>query len=79
MEVQGKDEYSSYSFTISALDGVSGQRHDPVLIYPGTHWTGGWVGPTAGLDIEARGKSSLPQPGTEPRSTGHPVRSQTLY
>jgi hypothetical protein len=23
---------------------------------PGTHWTGGWVGPRAGLDTEARGK-----------------------
>jgi hypothetical protein len=25
---------------------------------PGTHCTGGWVGPTAGLDTEARGKIS---------------------
>jgi hypothetical protein len=23
---------------------------------PGTHWTEGWVGPTAGLDSEIRGK-----------------------
>jgi hypothetical protein len=23
---------------------------------PGTHWTGGWVGPRAGPDTEARGK-----------------------
>jgi hypothetical protein len=23
---------------------------------PGTHWTGGWVGPRAGLDTPARGK-----------------------
>jgi hypothetical protein len=23
---------------------------------PGTHWTGGWVGPRAGLDTETRGK-----------------------
>jgi hypothetical protein len=23
---------------------------------PGTHWVGGWVGPTAGLNTEARGK-----------------------
>jgi len=33
---------------------VSGQQHAPAAIYawerPGTHFTGGWVGPTAGLD-----------------------------
>jgi hypothetical protein len=31
----------------------------------GTHCTGGWVGPRAGLDTEARGKISLPLPGNE--------------
>jgi hypothetical protein len=41
--------------------GVSGQRHAPVALYPGertpgTHCIGGWVGPIAGLDTEARGK-----------------------
>jgi len=34
--------------------GVSGQRHAPAALYsqerPGTHCTGGWVGPRAGLD-----------------------------
>ena len=34
--------------------GVSGQRHAPAVLYPrerqGTHCTGGWVGPRAGLD-----------------------------
>jgi hypothetical protein len=41
---------------------VSGQRHAPAALYPrgkdpsGTHCTGGWVGPRAGLDTEARGK-----------------------
>ena len=33
---------------------VSGQQHGPVALYPrerpGTHSTGGWVGPRAGLD-----------------------------
>jgi hypothetical protein len=38
--------------------GVSGQHHAPAALYlrgkdPGTHWTGGWVGPRAGLDAEA--------------------------
>jgi hypothetical protein len=40
---------------------MSGQRHAPVAIYPrettlGTHWTGGWVGLSFGLDTEVRGK-----------------------
>ena len=33
---------------------VSGQQHAPAALYPrerpGTHCTGGWVGPRAGLD-----------------------------
>jgi hypothetical protein len=29
----------------------------------GTHWTGGWVGPTAGLDTEIRGKNLLRSAG----------------
>jgi hypothetical protein len=37
---------------------------------PGAHCTGGWVGPIAGLDIEARGKILLPLPGIQPRSPG---------
>jgi hypothetical protein len=45
--------YSSYSITTSALEG-SGQRNDPAGLHsgkgpPGTHWTGGWVGPRAVL------------------------------
>jgi hypothetical protein len=49
-------------FFISALDGVSGQRHAPAALNPrwkdppGTHWIGGWVGLRAGLDTEAREK-----------------------
>jgi hypothetical protein len=42
--------------------GVSGQRHAPAEHYPGertpgTHCTGGWVDPRAGLDTEVRGKN----------------------
>jgi hypothetical protein len=38
--------------------GVSGQRHAPAAVTlgertPCTHWTGGWVGPRAGLDADA--------------------------
>jgi hypothetical protein len=57
----GERRYSSYSFTISALDGVSSQCYAPAALCPGertpgTHCTGGWVGPRAGLDTEDRGK-----------------------
>jgi hypothetical protein len=56
--------------------GVSGQRQAlaslcPGERTPGTHWTGGWVGPRAALDSE---KLISPLSGIEP-----PVRSQTLY
>jgi hypothetical protein len=34
MEAQGETVYTSYSFTTSALDGVSGQRHAPAALYP---------------------------------------------
>jgi hypothetical protein len=42
----GEKRHNSYLFLISALDGVSGQRHAPVTLYPqengpGTHWIGG--------------------------------------
>jgi hypothetical protein len=30
----GGRKYSSYSFSTSALDGVSGQRHAPTALYP---------------------------------------------
>jgi hypothetical protein len=60
---KGERMYNSYSFTTSALDGVSGQRHAPAAIYPRgkepryrLHRRLG--GPTAGLDTEVRGKVS---------------------
>jgi hypothetical protein len=64
---------------------VSGQRHAPAALYPpgektpGTHCTGRWVGPRAGLDTRGYRKNSLPLPEIEPRSPGRPVRSQTLH
>jgi hypothetical protein len=43
-----------YPFFNSALDGVGGQGHGPAAVppgkRPGTHCTGGRVGPRAGLD-----------------------------
>jgi hypothetical protein len=45
---------------------------------PGTHWTGGWVDPRAGLnDVVKRKLFTLP--GLELRPLGRPARSQSLY
>ena len=55
---------------------MRGQLHAPAALYPrerpGTHCTGSWVGPRAGLD--RRGKSRFP-PGFDPR-TVQPVTSR---
>jgi len=60
-----------YNFTLSltsVLDEVVSQRHAAAAIYrrenPGTHCTGGWVGPRAGLNLR---KISSP-PGFDPRT-----------
>jgi len=56
---------------------VSGQQHAPAALYPverpGTHCTGGWVGPRAGLDERIISSS----PGFDP-GTFQPV-AQSLY
>ena len=53
---------------------MRGQQHAPAALYalkrPGTHCTGGWVGPRAGLDVR---KFRTP-PGFDPR-TVQPVAS----
>jgi hypothetical protein len=57
----GGEEYSSYSFTTSALDGSECSASRPGRAFtsgertPGTHCTRGWVGPRAGLHTDARG------------------------
>jgi hypothetical protein len=53
---------------------VSGQHHALAALYPrgknpGTHCTGGWLGPRACLDAGARKKNPLPLSGIEPRSS----------
>jgi hypothetical protein len=60
---------SSYSILTSALDGMSGQRHAPAALYSqertsGSHWIGGWVDLTAGLDTNKR-KNPLPLSGVK--------------
>jgi hypothetical protein len=58
--------YSSTLLSISALDGVGGQRHAPAALpreIPGTHCVRAWVDPRASLD--RCGKSRFP-PGFDP-------------
>jgi hypothetical protein len=45
---------------------------------PGTHWIGGWVDPTAGLD-DMEKKKFLTLPGFELLPLGLPSRRQSLY
>jgi hypothetical protein len=75
-------KYSS-SFSTSALDGGEWSASRPGRALASrkgpANCTGGWVGPRAGLDTEARGKILSPLPGIEPRLPGHSGRSQTLY
>jgi hypothetical protein len=57
----GERKYSSYSFSTSALDGVSGQRHAPAAFYPRGKDPRYQLyrrldGPQSRLDTEARGK-----------------------
>jgi len=56
---------------------VGGQRHAPAVLpsrkRPGTHCTGGWVGPSAGLGRVW--KNSPPQPGFVSRNV-QPVASR---
>jgi len=50
----------------AALEGSEGSAVHPAALYPrersGTHFTGGWVGPRAGLD----GRNISSQPGFDP-------------
>jgi hypothetical protein len=59
----------------AALEGVSSQQQAPAALYPqeraGTHFTGGWVGPRAGID----GRKNLFPTGIRSR-TVQPVVSR---
>jgi hypothetical protein len=67
----GESRYSSYSFTTSALDGGEWSASRPSRAFtpgertPSTHWSGGWVGPRAGLDTEEE-KILCPCRGSNP-------------
>jgi hypothetical protein len=63
----GERRYSSYSFSTPALDRGEWSASRPCRAFtPGTHCTGGWVGPRAGLDTEDRGKILCPRRGSNP-------------
>jgi len=54
-----------------ALEGMRGQRHAPVTLYPrerpDTHCTGGWMGPMSGLDRCGKScphRDSIPGPSS---------------
>jgi hypothetical protein len=73
---------STYSWPRDYLE-VSSQLHVPICLAPGkeppgTHCIGGWVGPTAGLDVVEKRKS-LPLQGLELQPLGRPARGQSLY
>ena len=52
----------------AALEGVSGQQYGPATLYPrerpGTHFTGGWLDPIAGLDGRKISSPLVFDPGT---------------
>jgi hypothetical protein len=71
----GERRYSSYSFLTSALEGGEWSASRPGrALAPGTHCTGGWVGPRAGLDAGVGGKIFYPCRGSHP---GRPVHRHT--
>ena len=60
--------------SIFVVEGLRGQRHAPAALYPwerpGTHCTGGWVGPRAGLDRCGKSRphrDSIPGPSSPER------------
>ena len=57
----------------AALEGVSGQQHAPAVLYlrerPGTHCTGGWVGPSAGLEGGNSRPNGIRSPDRRARSS----------
>jgi len=73
----GRVEVYLYSFLVTVLEGVMGQRHAPATFYPregpGTHCTGVWLGSRAGVDSCRKFRPH--PPGFDPR-TVHPVTSR---
>jgi hypothetical protein len=78
MKTYGGMDVYIHMFFISSLVGGEWSASRLGRFVPGTHWIGGWVSPTAGLeDLEKR--KFLTIPGLKPRPLGRQARSQTLY
>ena len=77
--LQGEQGYSSTLSSLRHQKGVRGQRHAPAALYPrerpGTHCTGGWVGPRTGL--ERCGKPHLHRDSIPGPSSLQPVAIPT--
>jgi hypothetical protein len=61
---------------------MSWPRFNPRERNPGSHCTGGWVGPRASLDKEAGGKILSPVPGIEPEiytTLNYPLKMQSPH
>jgi hypothetical protein len=83
MKACGGVDVHIHVFLTSALVGGEWSASRPGRFTPGkktpiTHWTGGWVGPTTGLD-DVEKRKFLTVPGLELRPLGRPARSPSLY
>jgi hypothetical protein len=78
MKTYGGVDVQIHLFLTSTLFGAEWPASRPGRFTPGTHWTGGCVGPSTCLaDLERR--KFLPPPGLKLRSLGRTARSQSLY
>jgi hypothetical protein len=83
MKVYGGVDVQIHIVLTSALVGGEWSASCPCCFTPGerapgTHWTGGWVDPRAGLDDMVKRKF-LTLPGLELQPLGRPAYSQSLY
>jgi hypothetical protein len=82
MKAYGGVDVYTHVFLTSALVGGEWPASRPGRFTSGkrargTHWTGGWVDPRAGLDDMEKWKFLTP-PGLELRPLGRPARNQSL-
>jgi hypothetical protein len=83
MKTYGGVDVQMHIFLTSALVGGEWSASRPGCFTPGgkspgTHWTGGWVGPRTGLD-DVETENFFLLPGLEIRPLGRPARRQSLY
>jgi hypothetical protein len=69
MKTYGRVEVYTHGFVTSALEGgeclaLRPDYFTPGKRAPGTHWIVGWMGPSAGMDAEAKRKNLFPDPAS---------------